>query len=94
MANQTLSTVVPPYTWMDTINLNVDTAWTCPDTLKVLEVRFQKPGTYAMRLTRSARRPYLADSCDIIRVDLRNIYKNGTDSVCRFGSVKVFGIRK
>lgn len=86
--------MAPPYTFYDTINLNTDTLWSCPDTIRVCEVRFLKPGTYVMRLFRSGYRPYIADSSDVLRCDLRNLRKAGTDSLCRFGSIRIFGIVK
>jgi hypothetical protein len=82
----------PPYTFYDTVNLNTDTLWSCPDSLRVCEVRFLKAGTYMLRLFRSGYRPYVADSCDVLRCDLRNLRKVGTDSLCRFGSIRIFGI--
>jgi hypothetical protein len=93
-AGQWVPQMQPPYTWMDTVNLNTDTAYTVPDTVRVCEVRFLKPGNYSMRLSRSGYRPYIADSCDILRADLRNMRKGATDSLCRFGSIRLFGFIK
>jgi len=84
----------PPYTWMDTVNLNTDTLYAVPDSIRVCEVRLLKPGTYNFKLSRSGYRSYVADTSDILRIDVRNFRKGSTDSLCRFRSIILFGFVK
>ena len=88
-----LSTLVGPYTWMDTVNVAAAN-YGVPDSIKVCEVRFLKPGTYKIKLKRSGARPYIADSCDILRLDLDTIYTSGTFAGGQTGSIRLFGLRK
>jgi len=87
-----VGTFVPPYTWMDTVNIAAN--YGVPDSIKVLEMRMLKPGVYQMKLNRSGIRSYTADSCDILRVDLDSLYTAGTTAGCRTGSVTLWGIRE
>jgi len=88
-----LGSLSAPYTWMDTVNVSGGN-YGVPDTVKVCEVRFLKRGTYQIKLTRSGSRPYVADTNDILRLDLDTIFKVGTDSLSRVGSIRLFGVRE
>lgn len=88
-----LQTLTPPYTWMDTVNVAAAN-YGVPDSIKVCEVRFLKPGTYQIKLKRSASRPYVADTSDILRIDLDSVFTTGTTAACQGGSIRLFGIRE
>jgi hypothetical protein len=86
-----LGAMVPPYTWMDTVNVAAAN-YGVPDSVQVCEMRVLKPGTYQMKLRRSGSRPYVADTSDILRVSVDTIYTTGTTEACRTGSIVLFGI--
>lgn len=86
-----LGTLTPPYTWMDTVNV-AGANYGVPDSVKVCEVRFLKPGTYQIKLNKARPRPYVADTSDILRIDLDSIYTSGTTAGCQAGSIRVFGV--
>jgi len=86
-------TLAAPYTWMDTVNVAAAN-YGVPDSVRVGEVRFLKPGTYMLKLKKSRPRPYVADTSDILRIDLDSIYTSGTTAAGQAGSIRIFGVRE
>lgn len=89
----TMLAMKPPYNWFKKISL-ADSSYGVPDSIQVLEMRNKKPGSIKIRLQNSTADTIYSDSCDIFLLDIDTLFKNGTDSLLRTGSIFIYGIVK
>jgi len=89
---QTITALQGPYTWADSINCSAG-AYTVPDSIIVCEMRTTDSCLVAVDLRGKANIQIRAAANDIFRLDVRKVYKTGTDSLSRYGNkIRLFGI--
>jgi hypothetical protein len=88
----TMLAMKPPYNWFKKITL--DSNYGVPDSIQVLEMRNKNPGKIKIRLTNSSTDTIYSDTCDMFLLDVDTIFKLGTDSLLRTGSIYLYGLVK
>ena len=88
----TMLAMKPPYNWFKKIDL--DSNYGVPDSIQVLEMRNKNPGKIKIRLTNSSTDTIYSDTCDMFLLDVDTIFKLGTDSLLRKGSIYLYGLVK
>lgn len=81
-----------PYTWADSVNC-ASADYNVPDSVIACELRVTDSCLISLKLRNRSSIQLRAAANDIFRLDVLTIYKNGTDSLMRFGNkIRIFGI--
>lgn len=81
-----------PYIWADSVNC-ASADYNVPDSVIVCELRVTDSCLINLKLRNCSSIQLRAAANDIFRLDVLTVYKNGTDSLMRFGNkIRIFGI--
>jgi hypothetical protein len=86
------SSAVKPFGWGNAINVS-STDWTCPDSIWTKAIYCASFANVKVQLRSGDTMTIPIDSLCGLPLDLKKIYKLGTDSLKRSGTIKVFGDR-
>lgn len=85
-------TVPKHYNYIKRLNLTTDSTWVCPDSVWITAVYCSRATNIRMQLRGGDSTTVPLDSLAGLPVDVKRIWKRGTDSLSWVGKIYLFGV--